>query len=95
MYSNVIDLLKEQRETLNELGKRLKNIEALLSVSKTVLNLNEVSILTGYSKSFIYKLTYSGKIPCYKQSKHLFFDRLEVEDWLKSSRHPAYSVDEK
>ena len=87
MYSTIIDLIKEQRERINELGKRLKNIEALLSVSKTVLNLNEVCILTGYSKSHIYKLTYSGRIPCYKQHKMLFFDRLEIENWLMSSRH--------
>jgi predicted DNA-binding transcriptional regulator AlpA len=84
MYSNVIDLMKELRERINELGKRLKSIEELLSISKTVLNLNEVCILTGYSKSHIYKLTYSGKIPHYKQHKMLFFDRLEIEVWLKS-----------
>jgi excisionase family DNA binding protein len=84
MYSTITDLIKEQRESIYELGKRLKCIEELLSVSKTVLNLKEVCILTGYSKSHIYKLTYSGKIPHYKQHKMLFFDRLEIEVWLKS-----------
>ena len=94
MYSNVIDLLKEQHERLNELSERLKSIEELLSVSKTVLNLKEVCILTGYSKSHIYKLTYSGKIPCYRQHKMLFFNRLEIENWLLSSRHPkSYEPD--
>jgi excisionase family DNA binding protein len=85
MYSNVIDLLKEQHERLNELSERLKSIEELLSISKSVLNTREVCLLTGYSKSHIYKLTYSGKIPHYRQLKMLFFDRLEIEDWLKSS----------
>jgi hypothetical protein len=42
MYSNIIDLLKEQGGMLNEHSKRLKNIEALLSVSKTVLNLKGI-----------------------------------------------------
>jgi excisionase family DNA binding protein len=65
---------------------RLKNIENLLSISKTVLNIDEVSNLTGLSKSTIYKLTSTNQIPHYKQSKHLFFDRVETEGWLKSHR---------
>jgi len=79
MDSIVLDLLQKQ-------GERLTNIESLLTLSKTVLNLNEVCTLTGLSKSHIYKLTCWGKIPHYKQSKHLFFDRLEITNWLKTNR---------
>ena len=75
----VLELLQKQDE-------RLRNIENLLSLSKKVLNLDEVCNLTGLSKSHIYKLTCWGKIPFYKQSKHLYFDRVEVESWLKSNR---------
>jgi excisionase family DNA binding protein len=87
MYSNVLALLTEQREWLKSQGTSLKNIEELLSLSKTVLNLNEVSLLTGYSKSTLYKLTYSGKIPCWRKTKHLLFDRDEIENWLRGSKH--------
>jgi len=73
-------------ETLQKQDERLKNIESLLSVSKTVLNLDEVCTLTGLSKSHIYKLTCYGKIPFYKKSKHLFFDRVEIQNWQKSNR---------
>ena len=73
-------------ETLQKQDERLKNIESLLSVSKTVLNLDEVCTLTGLSKSHVYKLTCYGNIPFYKQSKHLYFDRTEIENWLKSNR---------
>jgi len=66
--------------------KRLTNIENLLSISKSVLNIDEVCILTGLSKSHIYKLTCWGKIPYYKQAKHLYFDRIEIENWLKINR---------
>jgi len=79
MESIILDLLKKQAE-------KLENIEGLLNISKAVLNLDEVCTLTGLSKSHIYKLTCWGRIPHYKQAKHLFFDRLEVEDWLKSNR---------
>lgn len=65
---------------------RLKKIESLLSQSKRVLNLNEVCELTGLSKSTLYKFTSDGIIPHYKQAKHLYFNRKEVEDWLLSER---------
>ena len=73
-------------KVLFKIDERLNNIESLLSITKTVLNINEVARLTGLSKSTIYKLTCSGGIPQDKQSKHLYFDRLEIESWLKSNR---------
>lgn len=79
MESIVLELLKKQSE-------KLANIESLLTISKSVLNLGEVCNLTGLSKSHIYKLTCWQKIPFYKQAKHLYFDRGEVEAWLKENR---------
>lgn len=67
----------------------MDEIEELLKLSKRVLNLEELCLLTGLSKSHIYKLTCYGKIPYYKQSKHLFFDRTEVEAWLKQHRYSS------
>lgn len=72
--------------------KRLKKIECLLSLSKTVLNIDEVCLLTGLSKSTVYKFTHKGKIPYYRQAKHLYFDRIEIENWLKQNRQKT--VDE-
>ena len=70
-------------EKLNELVTRLQIIEELLLTSKTVLNLEEVLLYTGLSKSYMYKLTSTGSIPCYKpQGKHIFFKKSEVENWL-------------
>ena len=76
-----------------DLVKRFERLENhILCTQKAVLNIDEICILTGLSKSTIYKLTMNGKIPFYKQSKHLFFDRLEIEAWLKSKR--GFNVDE-
>lgn len=75
----IIEALKNQDE-------RLKSIENLLTSSKTVLNLDEVCTLTGLSKSHVYKRSMLGTIPHYKQAKHLFFDRVEIENWLKENR---------
>jgi len=67
--------------------QRLDNIELLLKTSKTVLNLDEVCEFTGLSKSYIYKQCMNGgNIPHYKQAKHLYFDRVEIENWLRENQ---------
>lgn len=71
-------------ETIN---KRLSQIEAALNLQKSVLNFNEVASYTGLSKSYLYKLTCSGGIPCYKpQGKHIYFSRQEIDNWLLQNR---------
>lgn len=70
--------------------QRLDKIESLLiniTNSKKVMNLDEVADYTGYSKSFIYKLTSTGGIPCYKpQGKQIFFEKEEIDNWLLQNR---------
>lgn len=74
-------------EEIRDLAIRLNNIEELLLTQKTVLKLDEVLLLTGLSKSYLYKLTSTGGIPCYKpQGKHIYFKKTEVEDWLLQNR---------
>lgn len=69
------------------IDERLKNIESLLSLQKTVLNFDEVAAYTGLSKSYLYKLTCSGGIPCYKpQGKHIYFNKQEIDQWLLQNR---------
>ena len=66
---------------------RLRNIETLLLSQKTVLNFDEVAAFTGLSKSYLYKLTSTGGIPCYKpQGKHIYFNKQEIEQWLLQNR---------
>jgi excisionase family DNA binding protein len=74
-----------------DLIKRFERLENLvLSTQKKVLNIDELCTLAGLSKSTIYKLTMNGKIPHYKQAKHLYFDRVECENWLLENR--GYNV---
>jgi excisionase family DNA binding protein len=69
------------------IDERLTHIENLLLSQKKVLNLDEVAVLTGLSKSHLYKLTSNGKIPHYKPNgKFIFFERAEIEDWLLRNR---------
>jgi len=72
---------------LESLDERLRNIESLLLTQKTVLNFEEAAVYTGISKSYLYKLSCSGGIPCYKPNgKTLFFNRLELDQWLLRNR---------
>jgi len=74
-------------DILQMIDERLKNIESLLSLQKTVLNFDEVAAYTGLSKSYLYKLTCSGGIPCYKpQGKHIYFNKQEIDQWLLQNR---------
>ena len=74
-------------ENLKSIDDRLRNIETLLLSQKTVLNFDEVAAFTGLSKSYLYKLTCSGGIPCYKpQGKHIYFNKQEIDQCLLQNR---------
>lgn len=76
-----------------DLIKRFEKLENLIvSTQKEVLNIDELCTLTGLSKSTIYKSTMNGTIPHFKKLKHLFFDRIEILNWLKENR--GYNVAE-
>ena len=58
-----------------------------LLAAKNVLTLDDVALLTGLSKSWLYKATCKNEIPYYKPNgKMLYFDRKEIEDWMRQGR---------
>ena len=72
---------------IEELTIKLDSIEKLLLTQKNVLNFSEVKLYTNLSESYLYELTSSGGIPCYKPNgKQLYFKKQEIEDWLLSNR---------
>jgi excisionase family DNA binding protein len=72
------DLEKQElREIINE---------EILPFTKKALTIKEASVVTDLTERTIYKKTSLGEIPHYKQAGKLFFDRLELEDWLLSNR---------
>lgn len=69
--------------------KALEDVkESAVLQAKNVLNLDDVVKLTGYKKSHLRKLIAQREIPFYKPTngRMLFFDRQELEGWLKSRR---------
>lgn len=73
---------------MDRLTEQLNRIERnTLLAAKNVLTFDDVALLTGLSKSHLYKLTSTHQIPYYKPSgKNIYFDRKEVEDWLRQNR---------
>lgn len=77
--------------------ERLEKIEKYsLLAAKKVLNLDDVAALTGLAKSYLYKLTSRKEIPHYcPNGKQIFFDREEIENWMKRGRVATRSEIEK
>jgi excisionase family DNA binding protein len=72
---------------LEKIDQRLGNIENLLLSQKTVLSFDEMAIYSGLSRSYLYKLTSSGGVPCYKPNgKQIYFSKPEVDQWLLQNR---------
>lgn len=76
---------------MNELDgfkEQLNRIESYaLLAAKNVLCFDDVVLLTGLSKSHLYKLTCSHQIPHYKPNgKQIYFDRAELEEWMKQNK---------
>ena len=68
---------------LQALNDKLDRIEQLTIISsKTVLDLSEAAVFTGYSESHLYNLTSKKGIPHYKKNRKLYFKKTELEDWL-------------
>jgi len=67
--------------------ERLDRLEKLLIGNKDVLTFDEACDYTGISRSYLYKLTASGKIPHSKPNgKMLFFEKRKLVDWLLQNK---------
>ena len=71
----------EIKQTASELADRV------IFTTKEVLTSDEAARYMGISRSYLYKLTMTRKIPHYKPTgKVCYFDRRELEDFLRSGR---------
>ena len=68
---------------LQTIDIRLDRIERLTLISaKAVLDIDEASLLTGFSKGHLYRLTSERQIPHYKKNRKLYFKKSELEAWM-------------
>ena len=87
-------MIEELKEELKSIKTNQERLEKLLLAKKNVLNIKELSEYTGYSISYIYKLTSRSAIPYFKPSgKAVFFDRMEIDVWLLKNKHSQVKDD--
>jgi len=74
-----------EKKILNELAA-IKQLTLL--GTKKVLTLSDVALLTGLSKSHLYKMCCAKKIPHWKSEggKLTYFDKSEIEAWQLQRR---------
>lgn len=70
--------------------QKLNRIEKYIFGLKEILNIEELSEYTGFSRSYIYKLVHKAQIPYSKTSgKVLFFERKKIDVWLLQNSHKS------
>lgn len=74
-------------ETLNQLKQQISDLQGNILSQKNVLTFSEAARYTGFSRSYLYKLTSLEKIPFSKPAgKMIFFDRILLENWLLNNQ---------
>lgn len=93
MFLNLITTIDMQdkpnrSEEYQELTSKIDRLEKIaLLGAKNVLTIDDVALITGYSKGHIYRLTSGKKIPHYKpDGRTLYFKKEEIEDWMLQNR---------
>ena len=88
----------ENNPTTKNVFDKLTAIESLLVATQPKpLTLKEAAEFLDFSRSYLYRLTSQGRVPCYKpEGKRVYFDRAELVDWLKRNRiRPQEEIEEK
>lgn len=82
---NTVNLSTDEK--VEQLQKRVTDLENVLNVAKDVMNLEEAALFTGMSKSSLYELTHRQVIPHYKPNgKLIYFEKTELLNWMRQNR---------
>jgi len=71
-------------QEIEKIEQKLDDLKRVMLVQKSVLSISEASEYTGYSMSFLYKLTHFKKIAFYKPNgRKVFFERDVLDAYLR------------
>ena len=72
---------------MDKLLKEIEELKRILLLQKEVLTINELSLYTGYTVDYIYKMVSLKQIPYSKPNgKKLFFSKERIIEWLSSNK---------
>lgn len=83
---------------MNTIEQKLERIEKLLLNNslkdKDILNFDEACEYLSFSKSYLYKLTASKKVPHYSpNNKKLYFKKEELDLWLLRNKKDVEDIE--
>lgn len=86
---NIDTQLRDIRSELRRLQRQVSQLTMLTKThANTLMSLDEAAVYTGYAKSYLYRLTSSGVLPCYRPTKRrVFVDRYELEKWIRGVKN--------
>ena len=71
------------QQSMNE--QRIEALENVFLCQKDIFNLDEAATYLSMSKCTLYKLTSKKEIPHYKPNRFIFFERSELDKWIRSA----------
>jgi excisionase family DNA binding protein len=79
------EVLADQIMLQQETDTRISALETLYLNQKEILNFDEASVYLRMSKSTLYKLTSKKEIPHYKPNRYIYFERVELDRWIRAA----------
>lgn len=64
---------------------RIGALENIFLCQKEIFNFDEAAAYLSMSKSTLYKLTSRKEIPHYKPNRFVFFEKSELDKWIRAS----------
>lgn len=87
MREVLTDAMLHMDERITTLEERMCFFESSGAIlQKPHMNTEEVANYLGYTKCAIYNLTRRKQIPFHKIRRHIFFDRKEIDEWIRQKK---------
>lgn len=82
-------LIKDVEEIKNLLLNQSVSKKPIINkegAEKEFLNVEDVAKILGIEKGTVYNLTHKRQIPFFKRGGRIYFDRVEITEWIRNDR---------
>ena len=80
-----VQVLAHQIFAQQQVKDRIGALENVFLCQKEILNFDEAAAYLNMSKSTLYKLTSKKEIPHYKPNRFVFFEKSELDKWIRAA----------
>lgn len=82
---NPTQVLAQQIYQQHQTEERIDALEDIFLCQKEIFNFDEAAAYLSMSKSTLYKLTSKKEIPHYKPNRFVFFEKAELDKWIRAA----------